>query len=127
MKQQDFTPDRTMKNAMRVIRSRKNKTLILSCKYCFKGISPCGTRYRKAALALSVVLSLAITILIFVFSDEIRDLFRFTSNIELKRVIIICVLTVAYCYLILPVSILLTLQSSKWVPTERLNQSKDDS
>ncbi len=118
MMQKIYNPDRTLKNAVLVIRSRKNKPPVLSCRSCPQGVSPYDNKYRKAAWACSAAISLLVVLLILIYAKEIRCLLGFTTSIDLKRMIFSIILSVIYCLIILPVSALLTLRVSRWIPAK---------
>ena len=113
-----YNPDRTLKNAVLVIRSRKNKPPVLSCRSCPQGVIPADNKYRIATGACSAAISLPIVLLILIYAKEIRGLFSFTTSIDLKRILFSFILLVTYFLIILPVSALLTLRVSRWIPAK---------
>ena len=116
-----FIPDRTLQNAWRVIRSNKKTVIVLSCKKCPQGVSPKGNKYRTAAWALSVVLSIAlISLLLLEFSGYIQRLYMDHGTII--KILFAFVISMLYCSVVLPISVLITLPVSKWTPADKVNQ-----
>lgn len=110
-----FIPDRTLQNAWRVIRSNKKTVIVLSCKKEPQGVSPKGNKFRAAAWALSVVLSIALISLFLLGSKEyIQKLYLDHGGII--KILFAFILSMLYCGVVLPISVLITLPVSKWTP-----------
>ena len=72
MDKQNYTPDRTWKNVWAVLRPKRNKTLILTCKECPEGVSPKEKKYISIISFLCYTLGFILTIVLqaFVFPEE---------------------------------------------------------
>ena len=113
-----FKPDFTLKNAIKVIWSKKKQPIILTCKSCPHGVSPEGRGFIYAAAEFGVIVISFVSAILGVLVN------RYAPNewSEIGKILCILILT-AVCYSgLLPLFVLLSLRFSKWISAEHLNE-----
>ena len=109
---QYYIPDRTLQNAWIIMRTKKTKTVILSCKKCPNGVSPTGTEYHTVANVLWPILSfIFVTISHFCVDAIAQEEWSMVS-----RIILTILLTIACFVPTVPFVIFLSLHCTKWIP-----------
>ena len=116
MKKHFYSPDKTLKNAMRILFQSYRK-VVLSCKDCPQGVSPAGKGYLIATGILDWILLL----ISYAFSTKfISFIAPVTWGTSIKRMCnFLTVLGV--CTVLFPVSAILTMGFTKWVPAKSDN------
>ena len=127
MGKQHFTPDRTWKNIMTVLRSKNNSVIVLSCKKHKNGVSPKCTYYNIALLFVCNFIG-------FIFCTSFHDCAFLIvemvapTNFSDKTNSLIATILLALCWLLIAlITVLLSFCISKWIPAEaKLYQSEND-
>ena len=113
MKKHLYSPDKTLKNAMRIMFQRYG-TVVLSCKDCPQGVSPTGKGYVFAACTLIWNLSL----ISYAFSIKIINYIApVTWSTSTKRLYTLFSV-LGFCAVLVPVSTFLSMGFTKWVPAQ---------
>ena len=118
---QYYIPDRTLQNALIILRTKKSNTVILSCKKCPNGVSPTGTEFHSFANVLWPILSFIFVSISHFCVDAIAQ----EEWSQVSRIIMTIILTIACFVPTVTLVIFLSLHFTKWIPAEpRTNQTK---
>lgn len=107
-----YYPDFTLKNANKVIWSKKKQTVVLTSKNSPHGVSPAGRGFIYAAAEFGVI----VISLVFAVLSVLVHHFAPKEWSEIVKIICMFVLSTACYAALLPICVLLSLRFSRWVP-----------